>query len=1353
MKPKYLLMLFALGLGLALVSVLGGRGGAAVAAPAPDADGRPGIEGARAGRHAGAANAPAAELHVCLDGCPYSSIQDAVDAADDPGDVIKVAAGTYTGVNSYGSLAQVVYVSKTVTIRGGYTVDNWTTPDPENNPTTLDAGGQGRVLYVTGNISPTLAGLRITGGDATVLGGYWDTEYGGGVYVARAAAVIVDNQVFDNIADYGGGLYLSGSNATISGNTISRNGSGGLYLSGGRPTVSGNTISRNGGGGLRVSGGRATVNGNTITNNTADHAGGILLSRDAATLSENTITDNTADANFPAGSGRGGGLYLNESAATISGNTISGNTATGDFGRGGGLYLDGSNATISGNTISGNTAYDVGPGGNALGGGLFLTGDNATLVNNVIAGNQARTAGSGLYISGSSSRLLHNTIAHNTGGDGSGVYLGGGTVALTNTILVSHAVGIYVSSSATALMEGMLWNGNTADWSGEGTVSRSNDVTGDPAFVAPEADDYHIGPGSAAIDAGVNAGVTPLCLYDIDGDSRPAAFGPDIGADERPGVSLHIQKAAWPSLLNPGQAVTYTLVVTSAGVDTASDVWLTDTLPALQQAVAITPSRGSCATGAGWGTAATCDLGTLLPGEGVRITLTARVTTTAQLPWAMAQLPWRMRNTAWIKATETMSNAAYADATLHDCHVRLNDDPTEYTTVQAGVDASTHPTDVVKVAGCCAEVTHRAGLAQIAYLSKTLTLQGGWNTAFTERDAARFPTTLNARGQGRVLYITAPATGAGIRPTIEGLHITGGDAAGLRGRHWRNSSEDVGGGVYVLTATAVISGNQVFGNTAELGGGLFLEYSDATLSGSTVSGNVAAGEVSQGGGLFLWYSDATISGNTITGNTARGIASDRSWGGGLFLAASDATLSGNIISGNTAAGTYDAGGGGLFVGDSDATLDGNTITDNTANYGGGLYLNSGGYLGGGDATLINNVIAGNQAHTAGGGLYIDSSSPRLLHNTIARNTGGDGSGVHVTHAHVDSGDNPPSTVALTNTILAGHAVGIYVDSSDTAFLESTLWNGNTTDWDGEGIIHRNADTTGDPAFADPGAGDYHVRPGSAAIDAGTDAGVDHDVDGEPRPLGSGYDLGADETGLVVTQQAYPDRVQPGAPLTYTIRITNVAGVDLHATIADTLPEQISPGRTSAGTAILPGGVVTWTPVIIPPQQVWTQTVVVTVELGYAGPLVNVVEVTTLEGVTGRHVLTLAPNLAVSKRAHADTVLPGEQLTCTIAVTNTGNFDLHASITDTLPAHVTAGRPAGGTTVLPGGKLVWTPVVTAPGGVWTETVVFTVAAGYRGPLTNMVWVTTQEGTTGDASVTVGVGRYIYLPASMRSFPSP
>jgi parallel beta-helix repeat protein len=325
--------------------------------------------------------------------------------------------------------------------------------------------------------------------------------------------------------------------------------------------------------------------------------------------------------------------------------------------------------------------------------------------------------------------------------------------------------------------------------------------------------------------------------------------------------------------------------------------------------------------------------------------------------------------TATIIASNLVSVlTATTTVTITECWARLNDDPTDYTTVQAAVDASTHMTDVVKVAGYCSGVEARVGMTQTVYISKTLALRGGYTiTNWTISDPLLNPTTLDAQGQGRVLYITGD-----ISPTIEGLRITSGDAAGLGGHHlWG----DAGGGVYLISATATISNTQVFSNIAYRGGGLYLYDSDATLSGNTVSGNAAN---ANGGGVLLSNSIATLSGNAVTDNTA-------DQGGGLFLWHSDATLSDDTISGNTA---YN-GGGLCLRARSDATLSGNAVTDNTANDGGGLFLTQS------DAALTNNVVADNQINSEGSGLFIEGSSVRLLHTTIAHNTGGDGSGVYV----------------------------------------------------------------------------------------------------------------------------------------------------------------------------------------------------------------------------------------------------------------------------------------------------------------------------------------------------------------------
>jgi fibronectin-binding autotransporter adhesin len=337
-----------------------------------------------------------------------------------------------------------------------------------------------------------------------------------------------------------------------------------------------------------------------------------------------------------------------------------------------------------------------------------------------------------------------------------------------------------------------------------------------------------------------------------------------------------------------------------------------------------------------------------------------------------------------------------------------------------------------------------------------------------------------------------------------------------------------GGGMQVSSSpSSQIINNVVLSNTGTItgggyGGGIGMwECGGSVMTGNRVEWNLAARSHSptaggNGGGIYCESSDGLfLANNAIRSNVAAVGPNPNGSGGGLFLGWMRAVMvSGNHIEGNIAAadtGTRSGSGGAAYLYKCGVTLQGNRLIHNTASlgphgYGGAVHVRVAV-----EFTMVNNVVAANHASQWGGGMSFEAYGAdsaitgTLLHNTFAGNDLGSGNGGSAIYVDV-----PWVTLALTNNIIYNHTYGVYASAGNVR-LQSTLFFGSSGgDTTGPGIIANIDPVTGQDPLLNA---TYHLRAGSPAIDRGVDAGVRSDIDGQPRPVGAGYDIGADEFGV------------------------------------------------------------------------------------------------------------------------------------------------------------------------------------------------------------------------------------------------
>ncbi len=300
---------------------------------------------------------------------------------------------------------------------------------------------------------------------------------------------------------------------------------------------------------------------------------------------------------------------------------------------------------------------------------------------------------------------------------------------------------------------------------------------------------------------------------------------------------------------------------------------------------------------------------------------------------------------------------------------------------------------------------------------------------------------------------------------VEGFRVDGRTRAGIRA---------------VLCEHVTLRGNRADGNGRW---GIFTGFCDDLL----IEGNVTTGSLDEHGIYVSNSGDRpVIRNNLISGNFANGIHMN---------------------------GDVSQGGDGVI---SDAVVENNVIGSNGA--GGGSGINMDGVQ---DSIIRNNLIY--DSHASGISLYrIDGGAPstgnRVLNNTVL--VAADGRWA------LNVQDASSGNFARNNVLLSDHSfrgsISISVDSlpgfdSDRNVLEDafTTDGGNTVidfaDWQAMGYDASSQLATQEELFEDPAAGDYRLKVGSPAVDAGeTLADVPADLEAAARPIGAAYDVGAFE---------------------------------------------------------------------------------------------------------------------------------------------------------------------------------------------------------------------------------------------------
>ena len=396
-----------------------------------------------------------------------------------------------------------------------------------------------------------------------------------------------------------------------------------------------------------------------------------------------------------------------------------------------------------------------------------------------------------------------------------------------------------------------------------------------------------------------------------------------------------------------------------------------------------------------------------------------------------------------------------------------------------------------------------------------------------------------------------------------------------------NTSGDLqAGGITLEHGGVTMSDCSITGNSG-YSGALYFDNSDGTITGCTISGNYGR----YGGGIYGFESAVEFTDCTISANSA-----EERGGGAYFSYGAPAFIRCDIRENAVLFENLDSGGGGIYISNSSPLLDQCVVSSNSSPVSGGgieFWSCSGG-------AVTGSFISGNSAHL-GGGVYCEADtalhfySCRFLNNSVVTSgvVGGKGGGLSCKDA---AGTLLTNCLAAGNTASGNGAAGgaVYLDFSDVELMNCTITDNSVFSFFGDpygggvycgdsnleitnGILWGDepdeihcagssgasvsySDIEGgwlglynfdaDPRFVHPSSGDYHINASSPCVDAGSGFGAPLcDFEGDFRPTGDGWDMGADEyvCDLSVVLSGYPTVIEPGQTLEFTATAVNDCG--------------------------------------------------------------------------------------------------------------------------------------------------------------------------------------------------------------------